>query len=54
MCEPIEEEEKRALQELARNLEPMLDDQNKYITTLKEEHNSQILKRRRTLRSDKA
>ena len=26
MCEPIEEEEKRVLQDLVRNLEPMLDD----------------------------
>ena len=44
MCEPIKEEEKRALQDLVRNLEPMLDDQNKYITTLIEEHDSRTLK----------
>ena len=54
LCEPIEEEEKKALQDLVRNLEPMLDDQNKYITTLRGEHNSQTLKWRRTLGSDKA
>ena len=40
LCEPIEEEEERALQDLVRNLEPMLDEQNKYITTLRGEHNS--------------
>ena len=44
LCEPIGEEEKRALQDLVRNLEPMLDDQNKYIATLRGEHNSQTLK----------
>ena len=54
MCEPIEEEEKRALQDLVRNLESMLDDQNKYITTLIEEHDSQTLKRRWTLESNDA
>ena len=54
MCEPIEEEEKRAFQDLVWNLEPMLDDQNKYITTLIEEHDSRILKRRRALESNDA
>ena len=54
MCEPIEEEEKRALQDLVRNLEPMLDNQDKYITTLIEEHDSRTLKRRRTLESNDA
>ena len=54
LCEPIEEEEKRALQDLVRNLEPMLDEQNKYITTLKEEHNDQTLKQRWTPESDDA
>ena len=44
MCEPIEEEKKRALQDLVRNLEPMFDDQSKYITTLIEEHDSRTLK----------
>ena len=44
LCEPIEEKEKRVLQDLVQNLEPMLDDQNKYITTLRGKHNSQTLK----------
>ena len=54
LCEPIEEEEERALQDLVQNLEPMLNSQNKYITTLRGEHNSQTLKGMWTLRSDKA
>ena len=53
LWEPIEEKEKKALQDLVQNLEPMLDDQNKYITTLRGEHNSTTLKWRRTLGSDK-
>ena len=46
------EEEKKAFQDLVQNLERMLIKQNEYVTTLKEEHNCQILKRRRTLESD--
>ena len=54
LCEPIKKEEKRVLQDLVQNLGRMLDEQNKYITTLIKEHNSRTLKRRRTLRSDEA
>ena len=54
LCEPIEEEEKKSLLDLVRNLEPMLDDQNKYIITLIEEHDSRTLKRRRILESNDA
>ena len=54
-CKPnTEEEEKKALQELAQGLERMFVKQNECITTFKEEHNSRTLKRRRTLRSDEA
>ena len=49
-----EEEEKKALQELAQGLERMFIKQNECITTFKEEHNLRTLKRRRTLRSDEA
>ena len=44
------EEKKKVLQDLVRNLEPMLNEQNKYITTLRGEHNGQTLKRRWTTR----
>ena len=53
-CEPNTEEEKRVLQDLVQNLEPMLDDQDKYITILIEEHDSRTLKWRRTLESNDA
>ena len=48
------EEVKKTLQDLVRSLERVLSTQNEYMTTLKEEHNSQILKQRRALRSDDA
>ena len=47
-CEPNGEEEKKVLQELVRNLERILNEQNEYITTLRGEHNGQSLKRRWT------
>ena len=47
-CEPNVEEEKIVLQELVRNLERILNEQNEYITTLRGEHNGQSLKRRWT------
>ena len=47
-CEPNTEEEKRVLQDLVRNLERILNEQNEYITTLRREHNGQSLKRRWT------
>ena len=47
-CEPNGEEEKRVLQDLVRNLERILNEQNEYITTLRGEHNGQSLKRRWT------
>ena len=40
------EKEKKALQDLVRNLERMLNEQNEYITMLREEHNNQTLKQR--------
>ena len=43
-CEPNGEEEKRVLQDLVRNLERILNEQNEYITTLRGEHNGQNLK----------
>ena len=49
-----EEEDKKALRELAQDLERMFVKQNECITTFKEEHNSRTLKRRRTLGSDEA
>ena len=49
-----EEEEKKMLQKLAQGLEQMSVKQNEYVTTLKEEHDLQTLKRRRTLGSDEA
>ena len=45
-CEPNVEEEKMVLQDLIRNLERILNEQNEYITTLRGEHNGQSLKRR--------
>ena len=54
-CKPYtEEEKKKVLQELAQGLEQMSVKQNEFVTTLKEEHNSRTLKRRRTLGSDEA
>ena len=50
LCEMNGEEEKKALQDLVRNLERMLIEQNKYITMLIGEHNGQTLKRRWTPR----
>ena len=47
-CEPNGEEEKMVLQDLVRNLERILNEQNEYITTLRGEHNGQSLKRRWT------
>ena len=49
-----EEEEKKALQELAQGLERMFVKQNECVTTLKEEHKSRTLKQRRTLGSTEA
>ena len=51
-CEPNREEEKKVLQELAQDLERMSVKRNEFVTTLKEEHRSRTLKRRRTLESD--
>ena len=54
-CKPTtKEEEKKVLQELAQGLERMSVKQNEFVTTLKEEHHSRTLKRRRTLESDEA
>ena len=54
-CEPsTNEEEKKVLQEIAQGLERMSVKQNEFVTTLKEEHHSRTLKRRRTLESDEA
>ena len=47
-CEPNTEEEKRVLQDLVRNLERILNEQNEYITMLRGERNGQSLKRRWT------
>ena len=52
--EPNGVEEKKALQDLVRNLERILNEQNEYITTLRGEHNGQTLKRRWTPRSGDA
>ena len=41
--EPNGEEEKKVLQDLVRNLERILNEQNEYITTFKGEHNGQTL-----------
>ena len=38
------EEEKKVLQDLVRNLERILNEQNEYITTLRGAHNGQTLK----------
>ena len=53
-CEPNGEEEKKVLQDSVQNLERILNEQNEYITLLKEEHNGQTLKRRWTPRSGDA
>ena len=54
-CKPnMEEEEKKALQELAQGLERMFVKHNECVTMPKEEHNLRDLKRRRTLGSDEA
>ena len=54
-CKPnTEEEEKKVLQELAQGLERMSVKQNEFVITLKKEHHSRTLKRRRTLESDEA
>ena len=50
-CEPNGEEEKKMLQDLVQNLERILNEQNEYITVLREEHNDQTLKREWTSRS---
>ena len=53
-CKPNEEEEKKVLQDLVRNLVRILNEQNEYITTLRREHNDQTLKQRWTLESGDA
>ena len=53
-CEPNVEEEKIVLQDLVRNLERILNEQNEYITTLRREYNGQSLKRRWTSGNDEA
>ena len=52
--EPNREEEKKMLQDLVQNLERILNEQNEYITSLREEHNGQTLKRGWTPRSGDA
>ena len=52
--EPSGEEEQKVLQDLVQNLERILNEQNKYITTLRGEHNGQTLKRRWTPRNGDA
>ena len=42
------------LQDLVQNLERILNEQNEYITALREEHNGQTLKQGWTLESDDA
>ena len=42
------------IQDLVRNLERILNEQNEYITMLRGEHNSQSLKRRWTPRNGDA
>ena len=53
-CEPNGEKEKMVLQDLVRNLERILNEQNEYITTLGREHNGQSLKRIWTPRNSDA
>ena len=53
-CEPNGEQEKNTLQDSAQGLEQMFVKQNECVTTLKEEHKSRTLKRRRTLGRDEA
>ena len=52
-CE-LDKEEKKTFQELAQGLERMFFKQNECVTTLKKEHKSRTLKRRRTVGSDEA
>ena len=52
--EPNGKEEKKVLQDLVRNLERILNEQNEYITMLREEHNGRTLKRGWTPRSSNA
>ena len=49
-----EDEEKKALQELAQGLERMFVKQNECVPTPKKEHNLRALNRRRTLGSNEA
>ena len=53
-CESTGKEEKKMLQDLVQNLERILNEQNEYITSLREEHNGQTLKRGWTPRSGDA
>ena len=53
-CEPNGKEEKNMLLDLVQNLEQLLNEQNEYITLLREEHNGQTLKRGWILRSGDA
>ena len=41
-------EERKTLQNLVQNLEQMFNEQKEYVTALREEHDRQIMKRRRT------
>ena len=43
-CEPNEEKEKMVFQDLVRNLERILNEQNEYIITFRGEYNDQSLK----------
>ena len=47
-------EEKKTLQNLIQNLEQMFNEQKEYVTTLRGEHDRQILKQRQTLGGDDA
>ena len=53
-CESNGEQEKNTPRDSTQDLEQMFVEQNERVTTLIEEHNSWILKRRRTLGSDEA
>ena len=44
LCEPNKEEEKKMFQDLVQSLKLILNEKNEYITTLRREHNGQILK----------
>ena len=52
--EPNGEQEKNTLQDSAQGLERMFVEQNECVTTLIEEHNSRILKRRQILGDNEA